>query len=760
MCCSFPDLQSSTEAFFTSSGLQQALNPLRQTADRVTLQMNAFAEKLERFKQHEQRSSTEVEVFQAAYDLIQNYQVFAKDRIRDLSKQASVRRAKGGWNNPLRENAPAGNQSDEVVQRLQLESETWELLLNLISVDEPSSRAYTKSSQNAAFRNLHRYSSDREIWEQFLDADQFAKECVVVMKWLENIAQSTPQSWDSLIIELEAQAERGEGLWAHGWLYTKEAIKGQKRLRSWPQPLDPNDSGIPLSLLGSDKQESLITQLDPDAITRQKLGLQKQDQFFERATWLTFWKMLRQGENWTKIRQFSQERLEGWRAVSLCGSSVDPETAGGRTPADDSTTRMANYHSQEAWRAACIALSHNPYTEDFEQAVYALLSGEIEPAYQVCQSWNDYIYVFYNHLLLARYRNFCVQLQRRLSQPAMAPLAFVPDPPQHLDVRNFLESVKLNERVGSEARNPYRTLQAVILSRNYDDFLDSTAYAIASRGPTSLVPRLPSTSVDDAALIVTGDQDALRILTHLAVIARSLGYTRSRTEFSDIASINVIAYIEALHQALVLDPIPLYVSLLPRSARESVLGRLLVEIVDPQHRLRQAKQIDKYPIDLTALLESQWQWVVTEARARDNPEQQLHVSRVVSDMKTGGRIMPVKKDFIGSTVSEWDERLICSLEWHRYLHADWITTCERGAILYRRFFGMTVCSLFIYSFLFYLLSQQRSGIKSKIGKLMNPLSIRHSRQPGGSTRVERAVSSVRCLDGIAWLRRNTALEHR
>jgi len=136
--------------------------------------MEAFAEKLDRFRQQEHRSG-EMGAFQAAYSLVKGFQVLAQGGIQELSRQNTLRRAKMGWNDILRESAPQAK-SEEELQRLQLETETWELLLNLISIDDPSSRAHFKSEQETAFRNLHRYSSDREVWEQFLDADQYAQE--------------------------------------------------------------------------------------------------------------------------------------------------------------------------------------------------------------------------------------------------------------------------------------------------------------------------------------------------------------------------------------------------------------------------------------------------------------------------------------------------------------------------------------------------------------------------------------------------------
>ncbi|KAL1862149.1 Nucleoporin nup84 [Paecilomyces lecythidis] len=682
------DVRVSTPDLFTSAGVQQALHPLRRTADRVTRQIEAFAEKLDRFKQQEHRPN-DISTFQAAYQLVKSYQFIAEGQIQEISRQNTLKRAKSGWKSSRdSQDGIGGPKTEEELKRLQLEADTWDLLLNFLSVDDPATRAHSTTAQETAFQNLHRYSTDREVWEQFLSADRFASECVIVMKWLEQTARASSDDIDSLIADLEAQAERGQGLWAHGWLYTKETIKGQKRLRAWPQPLEPDDPGLVRSLLGSESRQPLVTQLDPDAITRQKHGLEKQDQFFERATWLTCWKMLREGQSWSKIREWSQERLESWRAVSLCGSSIDTQSK--TSQEDDGMTRMMNCRSHESWRTACSALAQNPNTEDFERAVYALLAGETEPAYKVCQSWDDYLYVFYNHILLSRYQGFCKQFQRKLNHPTNSSLAFLPEPEAYNEVRKFLETVKDHEQISVEARNPYRTVQSAILCKDYDSFFVSFANAVSKVATTSesdLVPDLSPTHVDDSALIAAKDQDSLRIATHLYVIAKSLGYARTDSHFSQTASVTLIGYIDLLQKAHLVELIPSYASLLPDALAHSVLARVLIDIVDPRERKMQARLMHKHKIDMKTVLRTQWDFVLSDALQQKDVKSTIRLATSVRGGDGYKELAPVKKNFVGEYVSPEDERTIRCLEWHRYLEDQWQRICQLGTLLYKRFCG-------------------------------------------------------------------------
>lgn len=674
----------------TTSDIQQVLNPLRNTADRVTSQIEAFAQSLNQFRQHAHGRPGDPETFREACRLVQKYQKIAETAAKELSRTNSLRKMKQSAINRDTGASQSLNRGklDEQIRRWQLEAETWELLLQMLSIDDPESRARAQRAQQTVLQSLHRYSSDQEVWNKFLEADHFALENVVVLKWLEKTARSSPQDIDGLISELETQAERGQGLWAHGWLYTKETIKGAKRLRSWPQPLEPEDPGLTMSLLSVEKQEPLVTQLDPDAVTRQQHGLQKQDQFYEKAAWLTCWKMLRQGQSWKKIQEWSHERLENWRAISVCGTPTEDEN----NAADSSLTRLMSCRSQESWRRACLALANNPVTSNFEKAVYALICGETEPVYAICQGWGDYIYVFFNHSILARYREFCKQFHRKMSFSPTTDMALSLEPPAYDSIYTFLDNVKRNDRTAVEARNPYRTIQAAILSKNYNPFFFHQANAVSKAASLSnkatLVPKTVIANVDDASLIAARDEDAIRIISHLFLVLQSLGYVRSDSHFVQTASVNVIGYINLLRKAGKLELIPLYASLLPENTAHVVLGNVLIDIVEPEDRERQVTIMKRLNINISAIVESQWQLVTSQADAKEDKTTTIRLKRsVINQAKGPGRIGPIKKNLIGRRISHEDEYLIRCLEWHRYADDQLPNICPRGTHLYKRFMG-------------------------------------------------------------------------
>lgn len=674
---SFP---SGSPQLFTAAGAQEAFDPLRRTADRVTKQIEAFAKELDHFKH--KSSAKDFQNISAAYELVEKYRILTENAIEEAQKQQKIKRAKN-----FRSSGTDDPKAEEDLRRMQLELDTWRLLLNLLSVDDPASRMRYKESRQTAFQSLHRYSSDREVWEQFLDVDQYALECVVAMKWLQQTSRTGDQELEHLITDMEAQAERGQGLWSHGWLFTKEAIKGHKRLRAWPQPLEPSDTAH--AMLKTDDQKPLVTQLDPDALLRQKHSLQAQDEFHERATWMTCWKMLRQGEDWTKIREWAQSRLENWRAVSLCGSSLEAKTTETRTPIDDSHTRLMNSRGQDSWRTACSALAQNPNADDFERAVYGLLCGDSDTVVKVCSSWDDYLYVYFNRIVLSRYQGFCKQLQRKLSHSPNSAVVFTPEPAGHADLQKFFQYLRGNERVGSEARNPFRNLQAAILSKGYDSFFSLLAQAVSQvgtnlHGAASIIPNIPSSQVDDAYLIAAEDEDAVKIATHVYLITQSIGYTRSDT--IETASTVVAGFIANLEARGLFEIIPLYASLLPTDMCHSVFSKIMIDIVNPKERKDQVRLTQKHGIDINAVLDVQWSWLSTDVSSIEHSRGLTGYSRVVRRPDGSRLLVPPKKDLIGTSIADEDENMIRSLEWLRYVGGQWAKICTLGGWLYRKFF--------------------------------------------------------------------------
>jgi len=143
-----------------------------------------------------------------------------------------------------------------------------------------------------------RFEADGKPFHDFITNNALARERVVTLRWLEDIAESTNVDMDIIEKQLEKSSGHDKGLWAHGWLDTREKIKGEKRLRLWDTPVA---SGLP-EIKNSQGTELLITQLDPDAATRQNRKLEASDFGFENSFWIVAWELFRRGKKLQDIQ--------------------------------------------------------------------------------------------------------------------------------------------------------------------------------------------------------------------------------------------------------------------------------------------------------------------------------------------------------------------------------------------------------------------------------------------------------------------------
>ena len=196
--------------------------------------------------------------------------------------------------------------------------------------------------------------------------------------------------------------------------------------------------------------------------------------------------------------------------------------------------------------------------------------------------------------------------------------------------------------------------------------------------------------MDESLVITAQDEDALRIATHLYLVANSIDYVRTDTQFFETASVNVIGYISNLEESGMFNVIPLYVSLLPTHLAHSVLGQILIEIIDPRERKQQVGLMEKHGIDIEAVLDDQWQWVSASVSAVEHSTTVKRYPKVLRRSDGTPQLVPVRRDLIGTFITSDDEQMIRSLEWLRYVDGQWGKICQLGAHLYRRFYGKSL----------------------------------------------------------------------
>lgn len=568
----------------------------------------------------------------------------------------------------------------EDLKRWEQEARTWDLLRRMTTLQYGP-------PQTQDTPPIHRYSSERHIWNSFLQNDTLGLERHTVLEWLKNTADESGEDIDVLVQELQQNADRGD-ITAHGWLHTKSAIKNQKRLNAWQHILDPTNPEVTHVLRNASKTEALVTQLDPDAPIRQNLNLEAPDQYFERAIWRGCYELLRRGKSSEDIREWCQDRQEIWRAVSMGGF-----------PDDDSQNDTADHGSRALWRRMCHALAKRGGNDTYETAVYGVLAGDYWSVVPVCQSWDDQMFVHYNSLIRSQYEAFVLKnfpnrapQDQVLSMEAFDAVSFHGDPatvgPKTVELLNAKpEFIK-------EAQQPLKMLQGVLIGNTFHDFIREQGIAISkaanAHDTSKLIDDLQADpkNEDQVVYIKTEDFDSLRVLAHMVLAFKSLGMTFGNEKDTYAIESVVVAYISFLRLAGKEELIPLYAAQLSDARTYSTLSRELLDVTDPDQRITQIKLMKELGLDVQRFVRLQTAFLLVDYpdKTPGYPAARTFSILVPGQHSNQGLSQKLRPNFIGKTVARPEALLIRAFEWHLLVDGMWSETFRTGTALFVRFF--------------------------------------------------------------------------
>ena len=712
--------RSTTESptFPTVSDVHRVLHPLQATADRVGKQVEEFAENLDRLssrnKRNQAKDCSDVLPLVDAYKKIASNTVrrlqslHAPERQQQISKKTK-RRLRNASINSTSGTAIAEDRNDrgmmtsvEDLKRWEQEEQTWDLVCIMLQVRYPQ-KQMAENALDGRLRlvrpnkgtEVHRYSSEKDIWNKFLESDDQAWERHTVVEWLKRCADVSGQDIEQVVKELELGADRGSGLWAHSWLYSKEAIKFQKRLRSWPQALEPDDPGLNTSLMNLEKTKSLVTQLDPDAITRQGKSLEQQDYYFERATWLACWEMLRRGKSWDYIRDWCHARGEGWRATAIRGDS---------RIAHYSTSSPASWQSRVLWRTVCALAAKDASIDEYENGVYGILSGYLPSVLKVSRSWDDYLFAHYNSYLLQSFDHYMKSNFPDRVPPSLndkhSSLNFYPFGGQRTQSGNqLMEKMKHLEKTREEAMQPIKMLQGSLIANAFDDFVFKhgvrlTQAANANGRSKILEPFETDEIVEESvpAQISIADHDFLRLLTHILFLFQDLGFQFGEGERRSAMESVIVSYVDYLSKAGKQQLLPLYASRLSYRTSIACLGRQLPAIQDRRERQRMISLMKQNGIDVPGVLGMQLQLIITDTTLTQSKWPALSI--LEKPNKDPSSVRPIRTGFIGNEITDDQEDLIHGFEWYLLLGFHWQQTMAVGVLIYKHFLRKSLATHF------------------------------------------------------------------
>lgn len=670
-------------------------------ADRVGREVDHFAETLDRFNDRLRGQ----DAYDAAYDLTVGYKEFASGMVKKLKKRHDAQRVNEMKNeygkritqSPIRSSSLSGapgpvthNDGDEdmpaetsldTLRQWQAELDTWELfrvMLELRYSPNTKNRQQEKEARLAQLGTPNTYTSDAELWERFTIENDTARERHLVLKWLQGAANHGESDVDAIADELEKKSGRGTGIWFNGWMETRERIKGAKRMRVFSTA-----SSDALDVKRTHSNEPLVSSLDPDAPTRQYRVLEKADEYSERALWMTCWEMLRRGHSWSEICQWCAERNQSWRAVSMGASS-------------DSSLDIAlpGFSAGSLWRRMCYGLVQQGSLDEYEAAVYGVLSGDLDSARRVCQSWDDYVFAHYNSLLIGQLEEY---LQKNFPDKFASGLAtrfpLFDSLRRHGDqadvARTLIRQLTEQSSTSQESQKPLKLLQSSLIANTLTELCKNLALAISDAAwyqttSTIIAPlRTAAVSPDSQReSVIFNDYDALRIVTHMVLMLREFHEPLSDSSSDPQALDNIIAaYIQFLRAAGKWESTPLYASRMSPIRGIKSLAQTMTDVQDIQEKMRFTKLISVYGMDPVAVLVEQAKYLMEEVL----PSRSTGLANLKIIESTNEEIYPgqrVKLDFVAE--GQGGEGIADHLAVFYYMEGHWDICFETLAYACRK----------------------------------------------------------------------------
>ncbi|KAK8191411.1 107-domain-containing protein [Phyllosticta capitalensis] len=659
------------------------LHPLQAMADRVGKEVERFAEKVDTWLRDISDDNTnQLSAYNNNVDLILGLQAEAEANVRVLAKRLAqesrgapnkhLERVRGGeiLQSAEEDIITASGDTRELLKQYKSEVAIWRLFHTMIEHESApdGAEAYRVKFEllNRNEGRIEKYADPGQMWDCFLLEDHAARENDLILRWLEETANEANEDVSVIVDE---RLGRGAGSWSKGWYDTKSKLKQEKRMH-------PMDRDGVSRLKRNDTGEPLVSQLDPDAPSRQIRALERADEEYEKAMWMSLWEMVRRGASWQTIFEWCSERNEQWRAVAL-GKSFPNESYDHH----DRRNSVRGRNCGEMWRRTCYAAALGSQNE-YEAAVYGLLAGDIASVDPVCKNFDDYLYARLNNSLITSFRRWQQENFPSTSAPQTTRLRAPPSMsfPQDTasDEKDFIvESLYVHEALQVEANEPMKIIQAALVSKAFPRIAVKLGGALCrianENGASFLLPPYDGL-VEDPYVVFARDYNALRVATHVLIIHRGMGLPWHSSKSLYLYESVIVGYIEFLRMAGKIDLVPLYASLLRPKVAIKTLASAATDIRNYQEQKIQVKLMESYGMIPLFVLDAQFEYTYHSAeKGSSNIEKYTFLETVKHNQWPGYRISLA---FLPEQVSLEDEQLIRACEWYMHLDEHWEQTFD------------------------------------------------------------------------------------
>ncbi|PWW77004.1 hypothetical protein C7212DRAFT_357432 [Tuber magnatum] len=516
------------------------------------------------------------------------------------------------------------------VAHWELEHQTWELF-GTLSSHRLDGRIQAQDLPAELASNKH--TSNQRLRQHLRETDAKFQEWCLILQWLCTYAPDPSDLFDNI------EEIGGKG----GWMYTKESLKAEKRLCG-----KRGKATLVFGSLGGGRPDNKITELDPDAPSRQRKQLENEDKESERFLFRAIWVFLRKGDL-KGAKDLCAEMGEFWRAASLDGGEEawDPMVDGQRfdNQWDEESMDMSENSQaegvtgnrrRELWKRMCYAIAHRSGAEEWERAVYGTLCGDFES-------------VRCSYLCIVGGSSIRPHEFATMSFPAFDSTAFHSRVGSLAEddavLSRIIDSLATLDYIRAESRVPLRVIQGSLMSLRFHELVDELYRQLLTFRDN---PDYDPLGEEDSIGVDVTDCRTLRIVVHILLVLQLLnaGFTED-TPYHTQAEFLIAAYIEFLAEAGKLKSIPLYAGRLSPQKAIDVMGVILNKIREEPLRLELLELMRTHNIDYVGCLKKGMEIALGLTKSHYENERR-HVATL---SVTAGEIL------------EEDNLLIQGLEW-------------------------------------------------------------------------------------------------
>ncbi|RUP32842.1 107-domain-containing protein [Jimgerdemannia flammicorona] len=368
---------------------------------------------------------------------------------------------------------------------------------------------------------------------------------------------------------------------------------------------------------------TIVTEVDPDAPTRQRKNLELEDAVYEQNFTKTLFEYIRRGRI-DHAMNLCVESDQSWRAASLRGGilhqdpSLDDEIFSGIV---EMKVPIGN-RDRHLWKGTCYQFAQEETSDKYERAMYAALCGDVDHVLPVCTSWEDIVWTHYNALIESRIEKHL----RRHGKMIHSELP-VPTSADDLTVEEIFDRAKQSEPDDwrGSAVFPFHIIQAMII-------LNQTRPLIESM--TDNLGAILQDPVHEAS-----QPHMLRFMAHF------ISYLRSISVELDDAKADYImqSYVELLIASRKNRIVALYATKLPHDLQVECYASFLTTINDEKRvRWEHVNIAYHYGLDVKTILVRTVEKIFSQAHSQEpelsGPEEALMLTKINDNIEPGDKV--------------------------------------------------------------------------------------------------------------------------